>query len=227
MSTPTVSAASNLRNRLFWRWQAWRLRHMAVQESPRSAGVFVNFAALDHRGHADAIADLAAAMTPVVATAPVLVAAEVRRRLAREMGSRACAVVLTATTAPRSPIAPKPTSAMNLSSGAPKLKSRKYWSPTTSTNASASSAAYSRWRLASRTVFCATKLTRREEEILSCLGEGYSDKDIADKLSITIPTVRTHLTHIYEKLRVQSRTEAVVKYRPRPDGRRIETETNR
>jgi len=63
------------------------------------------------------------------------------------------------------------------------------------------------------------RLTKREEELLSCLCEGYSDKDIADKLSITIPTVRTHLTHIYEKLRVQSRTEAVVKYRPRPDGR--------
>jgi len=73
----------------------------------------------------------------------------------------------------------------------------------------------------------ATKLTRREEEILSCLCEGYSDKDIADKLSITIPTVRTHLTHIYEKLRVQSRTEAVVKYRPRPDGRRLEPGANR
>lgn len=58
----------------------------------------------------------------------------------------------------------------------------------------------------------AAKLTQREEEILGCLSEGYSDKDISDRLGITVPTVRTHLTHIYEKLHVQSRTEAVIKY---------------
>lgn len=58
----------------------------------------------------------------------------------------------------------------------------------------------------------AAKLTQREEEILGCLSEGYSDKDIADRLGISVPTVRTHLTHIYEKLHVQSRTEAVIKY---------------
>lgn len=57
-----------------------------------------------------------------------------------------------------------------------------------------------------------TGLTQREEEILGCLSEGYSDKDISDRLGITVPTVRTHLTHIYEKLHVQSRTEAVIKY---------------
>ena len=96
MSTPKAAAASNLRNRLFWRWQAWRLRGMAAQESPRSAGVFVNFAALDHRGHADAIGELAAAMVPIVASAPALAAAEVRQRLMRDMRARACAVVLTA-----------------------------------------------------------------------------------------------------------------------------------
>jgi DNA-binding NarL/FixJ family response regulator len=56
------------------------------------------------------------------------------------------------------------------------------------------------------------RLTKREEEILSCLAEGYSDKELAEKLGITVPTVRTHLSHIYEKLHVQSRTEAVIKY---------------
>ncbi len=96
MSISKAAAASNLCNRLFWRWQAWRLRGMAVQESPRSAGVHANFAALDHRGHADAIGELAAAATPVAAAVPVLAAAEVRRRLAREMSACACAVVLTA-----------------------------------------------------------------------------------------------------------------------------------
>jgi len=56
-------------------------------------------------------------------------------------------------------------------------------------------------------------LTQREEEVLGCLSEGYSDKDIADRLGITVPAVRVHSTHIYEKLPVQLRTETLVKYR--------------
>lgn len=58
----------------------------------------------------------------------------------------------------------------------------------------------------------AGQLTRREEEILSLLSQGYANKEIADKLSINYDTVRTHLKHIYEKLHVRSRTEAVIKY---------------
>ena len=48
--------------------------------------------------------------------------------------------------------------------------------------------------------------------ILSRLAKGYSNKEIADLLSVTLETVRTHLRHIYEKLHVHSRTEAVIKY---------------
>lgn len=55
-------------------------------------------------------------------------------------------------------------------------------------------------------------LTERESEILSFLSQGYANKEIADKMNITVPTVRTHLRHIYEKLHVRSRTEALVKY---------------
>ena len=55
-------------------------------------------------------------------------------------------------------------------------------------------------------------LTERESEILSFLSKGYANKEIADKMKITVPTVRTHLRHIYEKLHVRSRTEALVKY---------------
>ena len=55
-------------------------------------------------------------------------------------------------------------------------------------------------------------LTRREEEILSLLAEGYTSKEIGDKLSITYDTVCSHLRHIYEKLHVRSRTQAVIKY---------------
>ncbi len=57
-----------------------------------------------------------------------------------------------------------------------------------------------------------TGLTKREEEILSCLVKGLLYKEIADLLSIGVETVRTHLRHIYEKLQVRTRSEAIVKY---------------
>lgn len=57
-----------------------------------------------------------------------------------------------------------------------------------------------------------TALTERENEILALLSKGYANKEIADKLQISVPTVRTHLRHIYEKLHVRSRSEAIVKY---------------
>lgn len=55
-------------------------------------------------------------------------------------------------------------------------------------------------------------LTTRELEILTELSKGYRYKEIADRLKISIETVRSHLHNIYEKLHVQSRTEAVVKF---------------
>jgi len=55
-------------------------------------------------------------------------------------------------------------------------------------------------------------LSRREQEILELLAEGYRGKEIAAKLSISYDTVHTHLQNIYEKLHVHSRTEAVIKY---------------
>jgi DNA-binding NarL/FixJ family response regulator len=56
------------------------------------------------------------------------------------------------------------------------------------------------------------KLTAREEEILEQLAKGYVTKEIADKLGITPATTRFHLKHIYDKLHVHTRTEAVIKY---------------
>lgn len=55
-------------------------------------------------------------------------------------------------------------------------------------------------------------LTRRELEILALLAKGFLYKEIADQLGISLSTVRAHLHTVYEKLHVQSRTEAVVKY---------------
>ena len=56
------------------------------------------------------------------------------------------------------------------------------------------------------------KLTKRELEILTLLAKGYLYKEIGDQLGITLSTVRAHLHTIYEKLHVQSRTQAVLKF---------------
>jgi DNA-binding NarL/FixJ family response regulator len=55
-------------------------------------------------------------------------------------------------------------------------------------------------------------LSSREQKVLDCLAQGLAYKQIGDQLGISINTIRTHLRHIYEKLHVQSRTEAVAKY---------------
>jgi DNA-binding NarL/FixJ family response regulator len=55
-------------------------------------------------------------------------------------------------------------------------------------------------------------LSTREQMVLDCLAKGLAYKQIGDQLNISINTIRTHLRHIYEKLHVQSRTEAVAKY---------------
>lgn len=55
-------------------------------------------------------------------------------------------------------------------------------------------------------------LSVREQAVLDCLAQGLAYKQIGDQLGISINTIRTHLRHIYEKLHVQSRTQAVAKY---------------
>lgn len=55
-------------------------------------------------------------------------------------------------------------------------------------------------------------LTEREKEILSLLVKGYFYKEIAASLFISVETVRTHIRHIYEKLQVRTRSEAIFKY---------------
>jgi DNA-binding NarL/FixJ family response regulator len=59
----------------------------------------------------------------------------------------------------------------------------------------------------------ATKLTPREEEILVLLSKGFVSKEIASRLDVTYETVRAHLKHIYEKLHVHSRGEAVARFK--------------
>ena len=56
------------------------------------------------------------------------------------------------------------------------------------------------------------KLTPRELEVLTLLAKGCLYKEMSDRLGISMNTIRTHLKRIYEKLHVQSRTEAAAKY---------------
>jgi DNA-binding NarL/FixJ family response regulator len=55
-------------------------------------------------------------------------------------------------------------------------------------------------------------LSPRESEVLALLAKGYLYKEISDRIGISFATVRTHVRHIYEKLHVRSRTEAVAKH---------------
>jgi len=54
-------------------------------------------------------------------------------------------------------------------------------------------------------------LTAREKELLNYLAKGYTYKEIGNKLFISEHTVRTHIHHIYEKLHVRNRAEALQK----------------
>jgi DNA-binding NarL/FixJ family response regulator len=54
-------------------------------------------------------------------------------------------------------------------------------------------------------------LTPKEKEILKALSKGLRYKEIAFEMHISIETVRSHVRRIYEKLQVQSRTEALNK----------------
>lgn len=57
--------------------------------------------------------------------------------------------------------------------------------------------------------------TNREQEILTALAKGFSYKEIADNLLISIETVRTYLRNIYDKLHVHSKVETINKVFPR------------
>ncbi|HEX3718688.1 MAG TPA: response regulator transcription factor [Verrucomicrobiae bacterium] len=56
------------------------------------------------------------------------------------------------------------------------------------------------------------ELARREQEVLDLLSKGRAYKQIADEMNLHIGTVRTYVRRIYEKLHVNCRTDAVVKY---------------
>jgi len=55
-------------------------------------------------------------------------------------------------------------------------------------------------------------LTSRERQIIRLVSEGLSNKQIARRLNITDGTIKVHLHHIFEKLRVENRTTLAAVY---------------
>jgi DNA-binding NarL/FixJ family response regulator len=55
-------------------------------------------------------------------------------------------------------------------------------------------------------------LSEREREILELLAKGLSNKEIGNRIDLSPFTVKNHLARIYTKLRVRSRTAAVIAY---------------
>ena len=55
-------------------------------------------------------------------------------------------------------------------------------------------------------------LSQREAEVLGLIARGLSTKEVGDRLSLTVETIKTYVKNIYEKMHVHSRAEAVAKY---------------
>ncbi|MED4163152.1 response regulator transcription factor [Halalkalibacterium halodurans] len=55
-----------------------------------------------------------------------------------------------------------------------------------------------------------TELSEREKEVLACLVQGLSNKEIAEKLFISDKTVKIHVSKIFKKINVKSRSQAVI-----------------
>ena len=52
-------------------------------------------------------------------------------------------------------------------------------------------------------------LTRRESEVLELLGRGFSNKEIGDELCLSVATVKHHVHHVLEKLKLRKRAQAM------------------
>lgn len=62
-----------------------------------------------------------------------------------------------------------------------------------------------------RMVTIAAPLSQREIDVLRLVVEGLSNQEIADRLVLSVETIKTHMRHIMEKLTVSDRTQAAVK----------------
>jgi DNA-binding NarL/FixJ family response regulator len=59
-------------------------------------------------------------------------------------------------------------------------------------------------------------LTRRESEVLELLGRGLSNKEIGNELCLSVATVKHHVHHVLEKLKLQRRAQAMRRFRDAP-----------
>jgi len=59
----------------------------------------------------------------------------------------------------------------------------------------------------------AENLSKRETEVLGYVAQGYTNKEVAEALGLSVETIHAYLKNIYTKLHVRSRTEAVMKFR--------------
>lgn len=59
--------------------------------------------------------------------------------------------------------------------------------------------------------FLLEELSSREKEILSLIAKGYTNQEIADKLFLSVGTIKNYVTNILQKMEVKDRTEAVIK----------------
>ncbi|MBK8506699.1 MAG: response regulator transcription factor [Saprospiraceae bacterium] len=55
-------------------------------------------------------------------------------------------------------------------------------------------------------------LTDREQHVMDLIIEGKSNIEVADKLQVSVNTIKTHLRHVFRKLKVENRTQASVRY---------------
>jgi len=68
-------------------------------------------------------------------------------------------------------------------------------------------------RRASGAPYRVHKLTRSERRVLSLVAQGLPNKEVADKLFVSVNTVKTHLQHIFKKLGVTNRRDAARAYK--------------
>ena len=55
-------------------------------------------------------------------------------------------------------------------------------------------------------------LSERELEVLGYMSKGYAEKEIADKMHVSVNTIKTHRKHVYHKLHIRSRAEILLRY---------------
>ena len=55
------------------------------------------------------------------------------------------------------------------------------------------------------------EISKREHEVLELLAQGHSNQEIADKLFVSLNTIKTHISNLFSKLDVKRRTQAVQK----------------